>query len=335
MGPVTAVSIDQHAASPASPESLLDTSTDCVKVIGLDGTLQGMNPEGICLMEIDDFAAVRGMAWSALWPEKHRPMLEAAVAKALAGKVARFSADCPTARGTPKHWDVVVSPLHNDQGELASLLSISRDVTREVHVASERALVTRELAHRIANLFAVINGVIGLSARSNPAGRPFAETLRDRISGLGRAISYVYGGDDADQRTANAWSFHGLLGELLRPYGGDSAGTLTIDGEDQALSPRVVTPVALIFNELATNALKYGALAQPGGKVAITTSRQGDAYRIDWREDGAVGVTEPRSQGFGTTLLDRSVGLQLGATLTRDWRPDGLRVQILIPLAKL
>lgn len=318
-----------------APGTLLDSSTDCVKVIGLDGTLQGMNPEGICLMEIDDFTAVRGTAWSSIWPDRHRLMLEAAVARAAAGSVARFSADCPTAKGTPKHWDVVVSPVHNDLGELISLLSISRDVTREVHVAGERALVTRELAHRIANLFTVINGVISLSARGNPVGKVFVETLRDRIAGLGRAVSYVYGDSVADNAAQQGQSFHGLLGELLNPYASGSAEAVTITGDDHPLSSQAITPLALIVNELATNALKYGALAHPDGKVAIATSRQDQTYRIDWWETGLVGLTEPRSNGFGTVLLDRSVGLQLGATITRDWRPEGLGVRILIPVSKL
>ena len=316
---------------------LLDSSTDCIKAVSLDGRLLGMNPEGICLMEIEDFSALQGQAWSSLWPDAHRSMVDAAVVKACTGSVARFSADCPTAKGTPKHWDVVVSPVHNLDGELVSLLSISRDVTMEITKAQERALVTRELAHRIKNLFAVVDGVIGMSARSDPHAKPFADSLRARIDGLGRAVSYVYAGNELEEQAGSGHSVHGLLKELLNPFGEDASAStcLLIGGDDQPLSETSITPLALIFNELATNALKYGALAQPDGAVTVTTARVGDDYEIRWIESGALGVAAPLGSGFGTNLVDRTVNQQLGGQIARDWRPEGLGLRITVPVARL
>lgn len=313
--------------------SQLTTSFDCVKVIALDGTLQGMNLEGLCIMEIDDFAAIRGSSWSELWPSEHRSMLDEAVARACAGNVARFSADCPTAKGTPKHWDVVVSPMHDEHGRITGLLSISRDVTREVHIAGERALVTRELAHRIGNLFAIVDGIITLSARATPAVGPFAKALRDRIAGLGRAISFIYGNGDPANLRPSAPTVHGLLGDLLKPYAG--ATDILIAGDDHPLTSEAITPLALIINELATNSLKYGALLSPNGSVSVITQRDGGDFSLDWVETGVTNVVKPTKSGFGTTLLDRSAMLQLGATITRDWRPEGLAVKIIASASRI
>lgn len=313
----------------------LDSSLDCVKSLTLEGLLTSMNPEGLCLMEIEDFSLLQGAAWQSLWPEVHRATLRSAVAKAASGSVARFSADCPTAKGTLKHWDVLVSPVHDADGTIVSLLAISRDVTREVYVASERMLVARELAHRIANLFTIVDGVIGLSARANPESKAFASTLRTRLGSLGRAVAYVYG-EHQDRLHGQGNSVHGLLCELLDPYGlGGTAGQFTLSGQDHSIAPDTVTPLALIFNELGTNALKHGALATPGATVHVSTSADDDTFVIDWKESGVVNVMPPTKTGFGTTLLDRTVSLQLGATIERSWKPDGLKVRLTIPLRSL
>lgn len=322
---------DSACAATAADE-LLDASIDCVKAIGLDGALLGMNPEGMCIMEIDDFAMVEGMAWSSLWPEEHRQTVEAAVSRAAQGGVARFSAFCPTAKGTPKHWDVLVSPIHDADGKLIRLLSISRDVTREVLVAGERALVSKELSHRIKNLFAVVDGVIGLSARAQPEAHGFAKALRERLVGLGRAVSYVYGERPAAAEEGCSQSIHGLLKELLVPYGASgSESRIVISGEDWPITEGAVTALALVFNELATNALKYGGLATPTGKIAVTTAVAAGGLEIVWRESGDRAVAAPGRAGFGTALLDRTIKLQFGGALERAWLDDGLQVTIRLP----
>jgi PAS domain S-box-containing protein len=316
---------------------VFDASDDCVKVIGLGGELLAMNGAGQCLMEIDDFSAVRGQPWASLWPEPHRATVEAAVARAREGKVARFSAACPTAKGEPKWWEVVVSPVFGEQGQPVRLMSISRDVTAQRQVAAENALLVQELAHRIKNMFAVVDGVISLSARAAPESQSFAAGLRQRLQGLGRAIAYVsplIGGQ------TGAHTLHGLLHVLLEPYGDiDGDGRrVRISGDDLPVGRSATTSVALFANELATNALKYGALSQPGGSVQVTTELDADRLRLTWRERGG-GVPEPRplafGDGFGSTLMDNAVMRQLAGRLAREWADDGLLVHIDVPLDRL
>ena len=98
--------------------SLLDGSPDCIKLIELDGSLSYMNPGGLCVMEIEDFAQVADRPWSELWPAEHRPLLDKAIRDASEGRVTRFEAFCPTARGTPRWWQVTVSPVRNTHGRL-------------------------------------------------------------------------------------------------------------------------------------------------------------------------------------------------------------------------
>jgi diguanylate cyclase (GGDEF)-like protein/PAS domain S-box-containing protein len=109
--------------------SILEASEDCIKLLDLDGRLELMNGPGACSMEIDDLQKVLGRTWAELWPKKARKTVSAAVAEARAGRSARFTDFCPTAKGQPRWWDVIVTPITNENGEVTRLLSISRDIT--------------------------------------------------------------------------------------------------------------------------------------------------------------------------------------------------------------
>ena len=110
--------------------SLMDASPDCVKVLDLDGRVLQMNMPGLCAMEIDDFGSVYGQTWESLWPAEARGNIEQSVARALAGAASSFQAFCPTAKGSPKWWEVTVSPVRDSVGgSVVQLLSISHDIT--------------------------------------------------------------------------------------------------------------------------------------------------------------------------------------------------------------
>jgi PAS domain S-box-containing protein len=108
---------------------LLEASPDCIKILSVDGRLQFMNRNGRCLMEIDDFDQISSAHWPDLWPREYRDTIEQAIATARSGGVVRLSAPCPTAKGTPKWWDVFVSPIRDETGAIVSIMSTSRDVT--------------------------------------------------------------------------------------------------------------------------------------------------------------------------------------------------------------
>lgn len=117
--------------------SLLEASADCIKVLGLNGEVDLMNPPGLCAMEISDFGSVAGRRWPTLWPKRGQEQAEKALVSARSGQVVRFTGFCPTAKGTPKWWDVMVTPIRDETGEVAQLLSISRDITA-ARAAAER-----------------------------------------------------------------------------------------------------------------------------------------------------------------------------------------------------
>ncbi|WP_081925875.1 PAS domain-containing protein [Massilia sp. LC238] len=109
-------------------ELLFECSVDCVKVIDLEGRLVRMNRNGQSIMEIVDFDDVQGATWIDFWPEEARALVRAEMEKAYQGGTGHFSAFCPTAAGTPKYWDVHITPIRS-KGRLEGLLSVSRDIT--------------------------------------------------------------------------------------------------------------------------------------------------------------------------------------------------------------
>lgn len=109
-------------------ELFFESSVDCVKVLDLQGHLLRMNQNGQCMMEIADFEPIRGAVWANFWPEETRPIVQAELEKARKGATGHFSAFCPTAKGTPKVWDVIISPICRDE-VVEGFLSVSRDIT--------------------------------------------------------------------------------------------------------------------------------------------------------------------------------------------------------------
>jgi diguanylate cyclase (GGDEF)-like protein/PAS domain S-box-containing protein len=117
--------------SEALHRSILEASVDCIKIVSTDGALQLMNAPGVRALELADFEAVRGRDWASLWPEASRETVAHAVAEGAAGRTSRFTGFCPTAKGSPRWWDVLVSPMVGDDGKVVRLLSISRDITAQ------------------------------------------------------------------------------------------------------------------------------------------------------------------------------------------------------------
>ncbi|NOT63976.1 MAG: PAS domain-containing protein, partial [Acidobacteria bacterium] len=137
-------------ASEEFNRNILESSADCIKLLDLEGKLLSMNTPGLCLMEIDDFAPFFGKTWSEVWPAEGGALAREAIRKAQNGETAHFRGLCPTAKGTPKWWDVMVSPILDDSGRPQRLVSVSRDITsfRE----SERALIESEKKLRMATI---------------------------------------------------------------------------------------------------------------------------------------------------------------------------------------
>lgn len=126
----------KHAAealqeSEALSRGVVEASADCILLLDLDGTLRHINGPGLAALEIDDPTDYYGQSWPRLWPWQTRGKVERALAAARGGQPGRFNAGCPTVKGRPRWWDVVITALADDHGRAVRLLCICRDVTED------------------------------------------------------------------------------------------------------------------------------------------------------------------------------------------------------------
>lgn len=222
------------------------------------------------------------------------------------------------------------APLRNAAGEIVRWIGTCTDIDNGKRQAEENEVLSRELSHRIKNIFAVIAGLIGLSSRLHPDAKPFAEDLRSRIAALGRAHEFARPHSEASKMVVGESSLRGLLIEILKPYRGLQENAVTISGEDVAIDDRGATPLALIFHELATNSAKYGALSVQSGRVVLESEPCDAGLCIRWAESNGPAIeASPEHSGFGSRLVELSVN-QLGGTIERNWHPEGLEVLLTV-----
>jgi two-component sensor histidine kinase len=180
--------------------------------------------------------------------------------------------------------------------------------------------LAREQHHRVRNAVAVVDAIVKLSLRDEPER---AESINRRIS------AGLAGIDMRDHSGEGPTRLHDLLTEELQPY---DLSRFSLEGEDKARLPAENRSiVSLAIHELTTNALKYGALSVPDGRVTVTWRAVGDRRVIGWREADGPPVQPPKRRGYGSIMLRRLVEAAGGA-LAVDFKPDGVTAEITLPL---
>ncbi|WP_454718856.1 sensor histidine kinase [Caulobacter segnis] len=227
-------------------------------------------------------------------------------------------------------------PVFNDEGAIVRWIGTCTDIHDAKMAAEQNELLSRELSHRIKNIFAVISGLIGLSSRHDPSMRSFAKGLQERIAALGRAHEFARPHSEASRPALGGSTLKGLLIEIFTPYPAFDEGCIAIAGDDVPVDDRGATPIAFVFHELATNAAKYGALSTADGRVDVAIALSGSAVRVTWCETGGPALEgEPERKGFGTRLAEMSVVQQLGGVIRREWKASGLCVEIEVSINRL
>lgn len=199
---------------------------------------------------------------------------------------------------------------------------ILRDITERKANEEARALLAREVDHRAKNALAIVQALVSLTKA--PTRDAFVEAVTGRVSALARAHSLL---------AQNRWSGALLLKVIqdeVTAY--ERPGQVHFRGPDLMLSPKAVQPVGLLIHELATNAVKYGALSVNTGRVDVEWGMKGsDKLFLSWQESGGPAVSPPKQKGFGSSLITTVTGLQLGGDVQIDWHPAGISVSASLP----
>ena len=313
------------SASNGMLAAVLDQSADCIKVIGPDGTLDFMNRNGRCAMGIDDFNMVAGMNWWDLWPEDSKHLVRGAVDTARDTGTARFEAFCPTAKGEPRWWDVTVSRLQDEHGELRGLISISRDVSADVRARELRETTAAEMKHRLRNAYALTGAIVVMSARGREEHRAFAHEIAGRLEQLGIAQALLLDASALGTPTLDL-----LVDRLTSPFCSDPEMLDIAPLPAVELSDDQVRTLALVLGEFSTNSNKYGALGH-GGKIAVSGALSDGVLTLSWSERSDRPLTAaPRDGSSGLSLIRRALSAQRG-TLDVAFRDDGLDLTVALP----
>lgn len=233
--------------------------------------------------------------------------------------------------GRPIHVSLTVSPLRNVAGQIIGSSKIARDITERHHAQEMQRILIGEMQHRIKNVFALAGSLVSLSAQRAETKEELVQDVRGRLRALASAHQLTVPALSNANIEARHSTFRSTVAVLLQPYlSDDDAGRVTVDGPDLIFARKAITPVALLINELITNAIKHGALRDHNGRINVTTARADDSISIIWEEcHNHMGPPEAfEEKGFGSTLARLAVEQQLNGRLLREWRADGLRVVV-------
>ena len=215
---------------------------------------------------------------------------------------------------------LTVSPVKNAEGKIVGASKIARDITEQKRAQDQITTLAREAEHRSKNVLATVQATVALSQSDTPEG--LKQAIEGRILALANVHSLF-----VETRWIGA-ELSTIATQELSPYSEKEEGRVQIDGPQVLLEPNAAQVVAVTLHELATNAAKYGALSVPNGQISLTWLHEADGKLIlRWSEIGGPPVKTPTHQGFGTRVIERTIG-QLKGKARFDWHADGLICEI-------
>lgn len=309
--------------------AVLKTALDAVVVMSLEGVVVGWNDVAERTFGWSFAEAMGRRMGDLVVPPQHRAAHERGLAHWLAtgeGPVLDRHLELTAMHKSGAEIPVELSITHTTQFGEPVFLGFLRDISERHDAQRRQELMIGELNHRVKNLLAVVSGIAHQTARSARDVPEFIDSFAGRLASMGRAHEIL---------TAATWErapLRELLDELLAPHIDGSTQRITLAGPDVLLDARELIAVSMIVHELLTNAAKYGAMAEPSGRISIAWGTQNGILAFKWRESGLTNVAIPSRKGFGTTMIERSAIHDLSGTTVFEWEEQGLQFTLHIPL---
>jgi PAS domain S-box-containing protein len=225
-------------------------------------------------------------------------------------------------------------PSSADQGGSGDWIGTMTDIHDLRGLKDRQQVLLAELQHRTRNLLAVVQSIASQTIHRSDSFQAFGIEFEGRLRALSRVQSLLAQSDHQDI------DLRALVEAELVAHGDGAieSGRITIDGSRVALPAVSAQAMGLAVHELATNAVKYGALTQPNGRLAVSwkLESEGSQHRIalEWLESGVVmpDRTAPMRKGYGTELIERALPYQLKARTRLEFGKDGVRCLIVVPV---
>ncbi len=230
------------------------------------------------------------------------------------------------------HYIMRILPYRDSNSVVSGTLVTFLDVTSVVRAEQHQRLLVDELNHRVKNMLTVVVSLASQTLRRAEDLDTFGEAFLGRVHALSGSYALL------SRENWVSVSLRDVVDEEMRPFSGRDMERLSLEGEEVQLTPSAALALGMAIHELATNAVKYGALSQPEGRVNVAWKRSAgdDAVAdapmkwlvLDWIETEGPEVAIPTRSGFGTLLLQRGLSHELGGAATLDFRPEGLRARL-------
>lgn len=274
-------------------------------------------------------ADIADFDWSATIHPDDAAAIRERVGAAIASRTAiEVKGRYRNAAGDYRVLETVATPRMAASGEFLGMIGVNVDVTAREEAEKARELLVAELNHRVKNTLAIVQGIALQTFRSDSSPREARRAFEGRLIALARAHNLL---------TQANWEEASLeeLASLTLQAQGVNGTRVAIGGPPISLPPKEAVSVSLALHELSTNAIKYGALSNDTGRVDVTWERiEGvqPQLRMRWRETGGPPVQAPTHAGFGSFLLQRTLGQDLNGKVMVNFDPQGVICMVEAPI---
>lgn len=226
---------------------------------------------------------------------------------------------------------VFIHPVLNERGDVVQHFASFADVTRHKQEEDRCRFLLDELNHRTQNTLSTVLG-IAMQTLRGVTDKEVMKTFEGRIMALAKTQSLL------GRTNWHEVGVRDVVDQILEPFGLNDrrASHFSIQGDNLILPPKAALTLAMVFHELATNALKHGALStDTAGQIDIAwrvePDPQGSQIKFSWRESGGPPVAPPRHKGFGSRLIERDLARELDGDVRLNYHPAGVVCEIVMP----
>lgn len=314
-------------ASEARFRRIFEQTSDLIITADLNQIITDCNPSAATAVgferseligrKISDFVSAEDFERTT---EKLRDKLER-------GGATRYDVRVKGSTGEWLLWEINSGLTFGDDGKPIGLHVVGRDVTDRKRLERHQQLLVGELNHRVKNTLAIVQSLAHHTFKKDSASEAGIASFEGRLQALAVAHSLL---------TRKSWesaSMDEVLFDALAPF---SVGArFTLAGPMLMLPPSTAVALALATHELATNAVKYGALSNDSGRVSIKWGAEGDQMELIWTETGGPPVAVATTAGFGTKLIQRALASNLRGTVELQFNPGGITCRVLAPVPRV
>jgi PAS domain S-box-containing protein len=234
--------------------------------------------------------------------------------------------------GTLLDVSVLASRMTDASGRVIGAAAIFRDITERKRWEEHQRLLINELNHRVKNTLATVQSVTSQTLRNSKTTEEAQRGVEERLIALSRAHNIL---------TEENWegaSLRDIVMGAVAAHRHEGENPVQVSGPDVRLSPQMALALAMALHELATNAVKYGALSNKMGEIGITWAlslgADGPHLHLAWTERGGPPVMAPTRRGFGTRLIERSLAQELQGRVQLAFEPAGLMCTLDAPIQR-